>query len=299
MATPKNPKGIVNYRTMSQTMIRCGVCQFWDPCLEECSIVGGSIEEDCVCDLFVLRRPNRNVGDNQLGIPGSVSTIMPLDIPSLSRMDLFRSADVRPGFVRKGVHGGFVVAADEDTDTAWLQTMIDLAAARTGLPTFDGLAKTGEPLLDLVVEGDTARLVDHAPYRMTFAVARADEEKRYTLGPLYMPDTLDAHGDFVTSETLQNAAWGYVRASVQNGSNLIYDQHTDAPAGEWVDLVTWPYEQTVKVEVPGEGEVERTFPPGTVYQGVIWSPEVWEQVKSGEKRGLSMGGIATPTPVDF
>lgn len=305
MPDTKNPKGIVGYRVMTQVAARCGICAFWDPCEEECQIVGGDIEEDCVCDLFSGRRPNYLAGNPRfLQPPSSVRTIPPLDIPTLGRMDLYRQADeVRPAFVRKTAEGLLcfdLQAADADADPAWLQKLYGEARRLTGLSSpSTTVGQEGEPLLDLEVSGDEAKLVPHAPYRLGFHIAKQLDEKRYTLGPLYLPDTLDAHGDFVTSETLQTAAWNYLRNSVQAGSNTIYDQHTDQPAGEWVDLVTWPFEQTVKMAVPGQGEVERTFPAGTVYQGVIWSPSVWEQVKSGEKRGLSMGGMAVPSNVAF
>lgn len=127
---------------------------------------------------------------------------------------------------------------------------------------------------------------------MHYAVAKSDEERRYTFGPLYVADTLDAHGEFVTAEMLQNASWEYVRRAVASGSNTIYRQHTGQPAGEWVDIVSWPTEYTVKMDVPGTGTVERTFPPGTVFQGVIWNEETWPDVKSGKILGLSMGGRA-------
>lgn len=132
---------------------------------------------------------------------------------------------------------------------------------------------------------------------MEYAVVKSEGEKRYTFGPLYLPDTLDAHSEFVTSEDLQAATWDYVRKAVESGSNTIYRQHTTTPAGEWVEIVSWPTEYTVKMEVPGVGEVERTFPPGTVFQGVVWSEDAWPDVKDGKILGLSMGGMAKREPV--
>jgi len=291
------PKGVVGYAGAATLDSRCGICVFYDAEYRRCGQVAGEIDSDATCVLFSVRRPSIAMPG---GMPGSVSTLAPLDVPSLyPRMDLYRAADVRAGFVRKDADGFLSLDVEGDEDAEWLQAMYDLVRSLTGYDKSMWGGGTGDPVLDLLVEGDACRLVAHSPLRATIGVAKADDEKRYTLGPLYMPDTLDAHGDFVTPETLQNAAWGYVRAAVSNGSNTIYDQHTDSPAGEWVDLVTWPFEQTVKMTVPGEGEVERTFPAGTVYQGVVWSPSVWEEVKSGAKRGLSMGGMAVPATVEF
>lgn len=295
-----NPKGIVAYRPAPDLAVRCGACAYFDQDCRRCQQVAGEIEADMTCALFGPRRAGLNRPD--LGLPTSTSSIMPLDIPTLSRMDLYRAADVRAGFVSQDPAGGLVFDADENVSVAWLADIVKEARRLTGntqgaYRVDDGIPGA-TPLLDLLVEGDTARLVAHCG-RLEFAVAKADDEKRYTLGPLYSPDTVDAHGDFVTPDTLQEAAWGYVRESIKNGTNVIFDQHTDKAAGEWVDLVTWPYEQTVTMAIPGEGLVERTFPAGTVYQGVIWSPTVWEEVKSGAKRGLSLGGMAVPTPVSF
>lgn len=130
----------------------------------------------------------------------------------------------------------------------------------------------------------------------SLAVTKALDEQRYTFGPLYVPDALDAHGDFTTASTLQRAAWDYVRRSVLQGSNRIYRQHTNIPAGEWVEMATWPFEHEVEVTLPnGNGEIETTkrkFPAGTVYQGIVWDESTWPDVKAGRIRGLSLGGRA-------
>lgn len=139
---------------------------------------------------------------------------------------------------------------------------------------------------------DVPTALDGSGDSLHYAIAKATEERRYTFGPLYVADTLDAHGEFVTAEVLQNAAWDYVRRAVASGSNTIYRQHTGKPAGEWVEITSWPEEYTVKMDVPGTGKVERTFPPGTVFQGVVWNEETWPDVKAGKILGLSMGGRA-------
>lgn len=295
MSAELNPKGCVAYAIATSLEARCGVCAYYDAECHRCTIVAGEIESDCVCALFVTRRAMRAMGGT--GMPASVSTIPVLDIPTLGRMDLMPGySDVMRSFVRRSTDGHLEIDAAEVPGGQWLAAI--RKAVGVAATTEIRVGNDGVPVLDLIVrEGQAAELVPHSPYLMEFAVVKADDEQRYTLGPLYMPDTLDAHGEFVAAETLQNAAWDYVRSAVKQGSNTIFDQHTSQPAGEWVDLVTWPYEQTVDVVVPGEGIVQRTFPPGTVYQGVVWSPRVWEQVKNGEKRGLSMGGTAVREPV--
>ena len=46
------------------------------------------------------------------------------------------------------------------------------------------------------------------------------------------------------------------------------------------------------------GEVERTFPAGTVFQGVVWSETTWPDVKMGKILGLSMGGRAQRVTIE-
>lgn len=301
MSADLNPKGVVAYGVATQLAVRCGTCSYFDADCRRCVIVAGEIDADCTCALFVQRRPMRSIGS---GVPGSVATIPVLDIPTLGRMDLMPTySDVMRGFVTKAADGSLALnCADpppKDDTFAALATEARKAlglAANTKVVVNTGNA-TGTPVLDALLGSDTLRLVPHAPYSVEFAVAKQDDSLRYTLGPLYMPDTLDAHSEFVDGPTLQNAAWDYVRSAVANGSNIIFDQHTDSPAGEWVELMTWPYEHTTEVLIPGEGLVQRTFPAGTVYQGVVWNDTVWKQVLNGEKRGLSMGGSAIREPV--
>jgi hypothetical protein len=87
----------------------------------------------------------------------------------------------------------------------------------------------------------------------------------------------------------------YVQACVDNGSNRLNLQHGDAgdyTVARWVDVVSWPYETTVKMTVPGEETRELVLPAGTVYMGVIWDEDAWPLVKSGKVTGLSLRGKA-------
>ena len=117
--------------------------------------------------------------------------------------------------------------------------------------------------------------------------AEAIEEDRFTLAPWYIPNTVDAHGDWTDPVQIQKALWGYV----ETGDRSIKLQHnTSVHAGNWVEAVTWPFE----VEAPltkADGTItKRTFPAGTTFLGVRWEPWAWELVKSGDLRGFSIGG---------
>lgn len=123
-------------------------------------------------------------------------------------------------------------------------------------------------------------------------VLKASNEKRFSFAPMYMPGRLDAHGEFVKSaDELQEAAWEYVRKS--GSDRTVYLQHIDKPAGEWVEITSWPYPVEALMTVPGTNQVRKaTLPAGTVYMGVQWQPWAWELVKKGRLLGFSMGGWA-------
>ena len=123
------------------------------------------------------------------------------------------------------------------------------------------------------------------------------EERRFTLGPWYVPDSYDAHGEWTGAEDLQSALWGYVR----NGDRQIRLQHNvDVVAGEWVEALTWPYAVNVPMlDVETGKVVEQEFPPNTVFMGVIWEDWAWNLVKQGKIRGYSMGGAGQRVEVDL
>jgi hypothetical protein len=116
------------------------------------------------------------------------------------------------------------------------------------------------------------------------------DERRFTLGPWYVPNTLDAHGEWTDSEELQSALWDYVK----NGNREIRLQHTpETKAGDWVEAMTWPFPVEVPMLSPETGTITRKqFPAGTVFLGVQWEPWAWQMVKSGQIRGYSIGGTA-------
>ena len=128
-------------------------------------------------------------------------------------------------------------------------------------------------------------------------ILRKADEKQFTLGPLYVPDFMDAHGEWTDSEELQNAVWGWVRS----GDRRIFLQHdTDVVAGEWVEVMTMPQPWTVQM-TDSNGVVvgEATYPKDTVFLGVVWNDEAWDMVKRGELRGYSIGGYSDRMMADL
>lgn len=127
-------------------------------------------------------------------------------------------------------------------------------------------------------------------------VSKSAEERRYTLGPMYVPDRIDAHNEWTDSLELQKSVWEYVRS----GDRRIRLQHDrEVVAGEWVEVMAWPYEVSVPMQKADGSSAKMTFPQDTVFLGVIWEPWAWEMVKAGKLRGYSVGGRAQRLEVDL
>jgi hypothetical protein len=155
---------------------------------------------------------------------------------------------------------------------------------------------------ELVAAGtDVASLLEPPPIELAgegeleLAVTKRAPEQRYTFGPLYTPGQIDAHGEFATSEELQKAVWEYA----QRGDLKLRKQHNrEAVGGQVVELVAWPYEAVVELQVPGRAVRKAKLPAGTVYAGVLWSEDAWPGVKSGAVTGYSLGGRAVRVATD-
>jgi hypothetical protein len=123
------------------------------------------------------------------------------------------------------------------------------------------------------------------------------DDRRFTLGPWYVPDAYDAHGEWTDAEELQTALWDYVRS----GDRQIRLQHNvEVVAGEWVEALAWPYAVRVPMlDVETGSVVEHEFPENTIFMGVVWEPWAWNLVKQGKIRGYSMGGSGQRVLVDL
>ncbi len=217
-----------------------------------------------------------------------------LDIPDLPRL---REEVVRAG-EKAGLEASMAHGFTPHITLAYVEPDVDdppRRADRTIPVTFNSLN---------IWSGDARKRI---PFGMRREVPRAetaglaflkqDTEKRYTLGVMYKgtvdeddPET-DAHDDYAPLDILQEAQWKYVRSGDRN----IYLQHGLTEAGmqvigEWVGVLTWPFEADVTLVVPGEGTRKVTLPEGTVLQEVIWNDIGWPMVKDGRIKGLSMGG---------
>jgi hypothetical protein len=145
----------------------------------------------------------------------------------------------------------------------------------------------GGPITDEDVESEEES--DKELAKVQGFVRKADE-KQFTLGPLYVPEFMDAHGEWTDSKELQPAVWEWVKS----GDRRIYLQHDrEVEAGEWVEVMTMPQPWTVTMRDPDGTDLgEVTYPPNTTFLGVIWNDKAWEMIKAGKLRGYSIGGFS-------
>ena len=129
-----------------------------------------------------------------------------------------------------------------------------------------------------------------------YEVAKQTGEQKYTLGAMYIPNQIDAHGEWTDAEELQKAVWEYVRS----GNRDIRLQHDRSiVAGEWVEVMQLPYPLETPAIRPDGVEESHTYPAGTVFLGVVWKDWAWELVKMGKILGYSIGGKAERMFVDM
>ena len=145
---------------------------------------------------------------------------------------------------------------------------------------------------ETVEEPFTAEIVKEAGKQPSDAnvelLHKADNEHRFTLGPWYIPDRYDAHGEWTDADELQKSLWEYVKS----GDRGIRLQHNkDIVAGEWLEAMSFPVPVTIGMTKDANSK-QVEYPAGTVFLGVQWKPWAWELVKAGKIQGFSIGGAA-------
>lgn len=147
----------------------------------------------------------------------------------------------------------------------------------------DGEEITVPPGHRLVLRDGQFAVVEDVLSKSVIVQCAADVEKRFTLSAWYIPNRVDAHGDWTDADELQSAVWWFT----ENGHRDVFLQHDPTvQAGRWVEIVSWPWE----VEVEKTNGETVSYPAGTVFLGVVWKEWAWELVKAGKVRGLSIGG---------
>lgn len=176
---------------------------------------------------------------------------------------------------------------------------------------------TGETVKCHATETEAAAHMAALYANVSKSFIRKSEAQRYTLGVVYTPDEVDAHGDFARAEDIEIACWEFNK-NLQTGGHLVKFakrflssivksargdtlevevseslltkgalgiQHSDwsDDNGEIVESYIAPVDMEIGTE-----KVKK----GTWLMGVVWSQKNWEQIQRGELTGLSLGGTA-------
>src|SRR3989442_6446365 len=110
--------------------------------------------------------------------------------------------------------------------------------------------------------------------------------KHYTLSVVYPADEIDLHGDTMTAEDLEKAAWAAGARRV--GVGLMHRRGTEG-AGTVVESYIyrgpdWPLKDT-------SGQ-KQTIKGGDWVMGIRWADEAWKAIMDGQVTGLSLQGVA-------
>ncbi|CAI6231354.1 Peptidase-S78-2 domain-containing protein [Bacillus subtilis] len=110
-------------------------------------------------------------------------------------------------------------------------------------------------------------------------IAKEADEQKLVYGIVYEPDTVDAHGDFMTAAEIEKAAHGFLKDARE------IDKQHDFQGG--VGAVVESYVAPADFEMNGE-----TIKKGSWVLVTKASEEIWEEIKKGEITGYSMAGVA-------
>lgn len=137
-------------------------------------------------------------------------------------------------------------------------------------------------------------------------VVKSEDETRYTLTVAYpadSPDTAvarDGFQDFASPETVEKAAWNYMRNAIGNGGE-IGAFHADGTEGSGQLVESYVYRGPDWPIVAADGSTQ-VIKSGDWLIGTIWSEEAYSRFKTGEATGVSVQGDAvrrTPSPADI
>jgi hypothetical protein len=150
----------------------------------------------------------------------------------------------------------------------------------------------GESLYFVERDGAAVALPLYRSVQKLAWVAKA-EEQRYTLGVCYPASTSkrvesDFHGDVMSEAELEKSAWGFISKSGGSRVGLMHRPGTSG-AGKVVESYIWRGPEWKTKDVDG---TEQTVDPGDWMLGVVWEPEAWAAVKSGNLKGYSLQGAA-------
>jgi DNA adenine methylase len=114
-------------------------------------------------------------------------------------------------------------------------------------------------------------------------IAKATEEKRLITGLVLIPNTIDAHGDTMSAEVIEQAAHDFLAAYNKQTTMGLMHKDFNPP----IDLVeSWVAPMSLVI---GSTPVPQG---GWVITVRVNDDGIWTKVKNGELTGFSIGGTA-------
>ena len=136
--------------------------------------------------------------------------------------------------------------------------------------------------------------------------AKTVGELRFSLCPLLIPGKADHQGDVASAEEIEKAAWGMpLHGGLLDIEHSLVNKNLGEPVEKYilpgdtlfptVDKLSPENEERVKKiaelqKAIADTEEARLIPKGSLMLGVRWTPETWKQIKSGERRSMSIYG---------
>lgn len=127
-------------------------------------------------------------------------------------------------------------------------------------------------------------------------LVKAVEERRYTLVVAYPADKPDAEiaadgfRDFARKAVVEDAAWSYLTKSPNVGR-----WHADGTDGSGQVVESYIYRGPDWTVTAADGSTH-VVKSGDWLMGIVWTPQSWDDVKSGRIGGVSMQGSAVRRP---
>lgn len=139
--------------------------------------------------------------------------------------------------------------------------------------------------------------------------AKTVGELRFSLCPLLIPGKPDHQGDVASAEEIEKAAWGMpLHGGLLDLEHSLVNKNLGEPVEKYIlpgdtlfpskeKLSTENEERLKKIAelqkaIADSGEA-RLVPKGSLMLGVRWTPDTWKQIKSGERRSMSIYGRGT------
>lgn len=119
-----------------------------------------------------------------------------------------------------------------------------------------------------------------ADFLLSGRIIKADSKTHHITGIVYEPMSEDAHGDFMTEEEIQKAAYWFAK----NGDKVDRQHNFETLPGT-VIVENWVTKSDT--EINGQQVRKGTW----LITVEVDDPDVWESVCKGEITGFSMGGV--------